>query len=305
MSIGTLDPNRVLCFPITPFDSADRPDLDVYEAHVTSCLAARPGAVFAACGTGEFHALATGEYRGVVERAVRVARGQVPVITGCGGPVGHARACARIAAEAGVDGLLVMPPYLVGAPQEGLVAYVAAVAAEAIDLDVVVYHRDNARFHPDTIERLLHDPRIAGVKDGVGDLATMQRFVLAASRAGRSDAMFFNGTLTAELSQAAYEGIGVHRYSSAVFAMAPDIANAFLTALRNGDTVRRQRLLDAFYEPLVRLRDLSAGFAVSLIKAGVGLTGLPVGSVRPPLVDPTPSQIAQLADLLERGRAVT
>ena len=50
------------------------------------------------------------------------------------------------------------------------------------------------------------------------------------------------------------------------------------------------------------LRDQVPGYAVSLIKAGVRLGGLPVGGVRAPLVDPTPEQEAALADLLARGR---
>jgi 5-dehydro-4-deoxyglucarate dehydratase len=139
------------------------------------------------------------------------------------------------------------------------------------------------------------------VKDGVGDLALMQRFVLAAARAGRDDVRFFNGLLTAEASQAAYRSIGVPLYSSAVFAMAPRIAVAFFDALQAGDEARRRLLLDRFFVPLVRLRDETPGFAVSLIKAGLRIGGVPVGSVRPPLTDPTAEQTDRLRALLETG----
>ncbi|MBP2437632.1 dihydrodipicolinate synthase family protein [Microbacterium amylolyticum] len=54
---------------------------------------------------------------------------------------------------------------LVGAPQEGLIAYVEQIAA-ATDLPLVVYHRANAQFTPSSIARLLQNPQIAGVKDG-------------------------------------------------------------------------------------------------------------------------------------------
>jgi 5-dehydro-4-deoxyglucarate dehydratase len=43
---------------------------------------------------------------------------------------------------------------------------------------------------------------------------------------------------------------------------------------------------------------------VSLIKAGLRLRGLPVGSVRPPLVDPTPEQEVRLGAILESGLAL-
>lgn len=298
----TLDRDRVLFFPVTAFDDDGRVDLDAYATHLSSRLPHRPGGVFAACGTGEFHALGVAEYRDVVACAVEVVQRAVPVITGVGGPLGHALDCARAAADGGADGLLVMPPYLVGAPQQGLVDYVETLATET-DLDLVVYHRNNAQFRPATVETLFANPKIVGVKDGVGDLAIAQQFVLAAERAGRQ-ASFFNGLLTAEVSQAAYDGIGVPYYSSASFAMTPDLATAYLRALRSGDEDVRRRLLGEFYEPLVALRDETPGFAVSIIKAGVRLDGQQVGSVRPPLTDPTSEQTERLATIIERGRAV-
>jgi 5-dehydro-4-deoxyglucarate dehydratase len=290
----------VLFFPVTPFDAADRVDRELLARHVSAGVDAGAVGVFAACGTGEFHALSAEESGVVVAASVAAVAGRVPVLAGTGGPLGHARQVARAAADAGADGLLVMPPYLVGAPQAGLIAYVEAVAA-ASELPLVVYHRANAALTEATVERLVELPQVVGIKDGVGDVALMQRFVLAARRAGRS-LQFFNGLLTAELSQAAYRAIGVPLYSSAVFAAAPDIAMAFYEAYREGDEARQQALLDGFYVPLVRLRDETPGFAVSLVKAGVRLAGLPVGPVRAPLTDPTPEQEARLADLIARGR---
>lgn len=267
---------------------------------MSSGVDAGAAGVFAACGTGEFHALSVGEYRDVVAASVAAVGGRVPVYAGAGGPLGHAREVANAAADAGADGLLVMPPYLVQGPQHGLVAYVEAIAA-ATELPLVVYHRANMQLSEATVDRLVTLPSVDGIKDGVGDIALMQRFVLAAARAGR-DLEFFNGLLTAELSQGAYRAIGVPRYSSAAFAMAPDIAMAFFDAYRDGDHERQRMLLDGFYVPLVRLRDETPGFAVSLIKAGLRLSGIRVGSVRPPLADPTPEQEERLRALLEQGR---
>jgi 5-dehydro-4-deoxyglucarate dehydratase len=290
----------VLFFPVTPFDAHDRVDVALLEEHVADRVAGGAGGVFAACGTGEYHALGLEQIGEVVGAAVRATAGRRPVVAGTGGPIGHAVAAARAAAEAGAEGLLVLPPYLVAAPQEGLLRYIGAVA-DATDLPLVVYHRGSAALTEPTVERLLGNPRVQGLKDGVGDLALMQRFVLAAARAGRDDVRFFNGLLTAEASQAAYRAIGVPLYSSAVFAMAPRIATAFFDALQAGDVVRQRLLLDRFFVPLVRLRDETPGFAVSLIKAGLRIGGVPVGSVRPPLTDPTPEQADRLRALLDAG----
>ncbi|GAA1924952.1 5-dehydro-4-deoxyglucarate dehydratase [Microbacterium aoyamense] len=293
----------ILFFPVTPFDTSGAIDHGLLAHHVVTGVDAGAGGVFPACGTGEYHALSAGEAAAVVRTAVTAVDGRVPVVAGSGGTLGHSIEVARAASDAGADALLVLPPYLVGGPQAGLVAYVEAIAA-ASDLPVVIYHRGTAQYSVDSVRRLAANPKVVGFKDGVGDLATAQLVVRAVAETGRRDFAFFNGLLTAELTQAAYRGIGMPLYSSAAFAMAPEVANAFYRAYVDGDEARRIALLDAFYTPLVALRDETPGFGVSLIKAGLRLGGLPFGGVRAPLVDPTPDQEARLAEILAAGRAL-
>jgi 5-dehydro-4-deoxyglucarate dehydratase len=297
-----------LFFPVTAFAPDGTVDHALTREHIERGIAAGPGGVFPACGTGEFHALSAAESVAVARTAVEAVAGRVPVVAGVGGPVGQAIESARALDAAGVDGLLLLPPYLVGATQAGLEAYVAAVAASvtsaASALPIIVYHRANARFEPETFARLLRtQPNVVGFKDGIGDIALAQQIVLAA-RAVRDDVQFFNGLLTAEASQAAYRAISIPLYSSAVFAMAPDIAHAFYRAYVDLDDERCAELLSEFYFPLVALRDTTPGYAVALIKAGVRLSGLPVGGVRPPLVDPGETHAARLAELLAIGHAL-
>jgi 5-dehydro-4-deoxyglucarate dehydratase len=236
-----------------------------------------------------------------VAKTVSVVDSRVLVVAGTGGQFAHAIECARSAADAGADALLVLPPYLIAGPAEGTADYVEAIT-EASPLPVIVYHRGTAGYTAQSMVRLARNPKVVGFKDGVGDVALAQDIVSAVSASGRDDLQFFNGLLTAELSQGAYRGIGVPLYSSAVFAMAPEIAVAYYRAIEDGDETSRQRLLTGFYFPLAKLRDQTAGFGVSLVKAGLRLSGLDVGSVRPPLVDPSPAQLAELARLLEIGR---
>ncbi|QCO99755.1 5-dehydro-4-deoxyglucarate dehydratase [Arthrobacter sp. 24S4-2] len=290
----------VLFFPVTPFTPEGHVDVDILKEHITSRLPYGPGGVFPACGTGEFHALSIEEVRTVVTAAVEAVAGQIPVVAGAGGPLGHALAAARVAEEAGADALLVLPPYLVTGPTDGLVAYIEAVAA-ASSLPVIVYHRGNAKYTAASMTRLAANPKVIGFKDGLGDVGLAQEIVSAIKATGREDFLLFNGLLTAELTQGAYRGLGIPLYSSAAFAMAPEIAKAYYDAYISGDEDRRHALLEGFYAPLVRLRDQTPGFGVSLIKAGLRLAGLPVGSVRAPLVDPTEEQLVQLKSILAKG----
>lgn len=296
----------VLFFPATPFDAGGNVDEQVLATHLDMGLRAGPGAVFAACGTGEFHALDAAEHEAVVRTAVTQAAGRVPVFAGVGGSVKGATAMARAAKDAGADGLLMLPPYLVQAPQRGLYAYAAAVAG-ATDLPLIAYHRGNSVFEPETAARIAQLPTVIGIKDGLGDLELLTHIMAAVhpGTAGNGKPFqFFNGLPTAELTMPAYRGVGVNLYSSAVFAFAPEIALAFHHALISDDRDRVDELLRGFFVPLTRLRAHVPGYAVSLVKAGIRLRGIDVGGVRPPLVDPTPDDHSELERIIAQGLAL-
>ncbi|WP_242432474.1 5-dehydro-4-deoxyglucarate dehydratase [Streptomyces sp. Root1310] len=296
-------PSGPLFFPVTAYGPDGALDLGTYRAHVRRGVEAGAAAVFAACGTGEFHALVPEEFEACVRAAVTETAGRVPVVAGAGYGTALAVRYARLAESAGADGLLAMPPYLVVAAQEGLLRHYREVAA-ATALPVVVYQRDNAVFTPETVVALARTEGIIGLKDGLGDLDLMQRTVSAVRTEAPGDFLYFNGLPTAEQTQLAYRALGVTLYSSAVFCFAPEIALAFHRALTTGDDTAVHRLLDGFYRPFVELRAQGRGYAVSLVKAGVRLRGLDVGEVRPPLHEPSEDHVKQLAQVIERGYAL-
>ncbi|GAA2563096.1 5-dehydro-4-deoxyglucarate dehydratase [Streptomyces fimbriatus] len=296
-------PSGPLFFPVTAYGADGAVDLDTYRVHVRRGVEAGAAAVFACCGTGEFHALAPEEFERCVAAAVEAAEGRVPVVAGAGYGTALAVRYAHLAERAGADGLLAMPPYLVRAAQEGLLRHYRELAA-ATSLPVIVYQRDNAVLTPDSAVELARTDGIIGLKDGHGDLDLVQRTVSAVRTEAPGDFLYFNGLPTAELTQPAYRGIGITLYSSAVFCFAPEIALACHTAFRTGDEATVHRLLDGFYRPFAELRARGRGYAVSLVKAGVRLRGLDVGEVRPPLHEPAGDHVKQLAQLIERGHAL-
>jgi 5-dehydro-4-deoxyglucarate dehydratase len=293
----------LLFFPVTPFRTGGGIDRSALEQHVRRGVEAGAGAVFVACGTGEFHALNPSEYEEVVSTAVSAVAGSVPVYAGVGGAIATAIDLARSAKTLGVDGLLLLPPYLVQGPLSGLVGYVTEVAA-ATDLPVIVYQRGSAVFTPAAAAEVAVLPTVVGFKDGVGDLVLLADIISAIRQVTHGvPFQFFNGMPTAELSQATYRKIGVELYSSAVFAFSPEIALTYHRASSDGDEETVATLLRDFYQPFGRLRDRVPGYPVSLVKAGVGLRGFDMGGVRPPLVDPTPEDLVELQDLLDKGLA--
>ncbi|WP_406157360.1 5-dehydro-4-deoxyglucarate dehydratase [Streptomyces sp. NBC_00882] len=288
----------VLSFPLTSFHDDGTLDPDGFRTHVAAQIATGPGALFPACGTGEFFSLDEDEYRQVVTIAVEEAGGRLPVVAGVGYGWAQAVRFARIAEEAGADALLVLPHYLVAAPQDGLVAQLEQIAVRT-RLPLIAYQRGQVAYGVDAFRRVAEIPGVIGLKDGHSDLDRLQRLTLAAPEGF----LFFNGASTAEIQARAYTTVGVPAYSSAVHAFAPEIANAFFTALRDGDegdgTVGK--LLRDFYVPLVELRDRVPGYAVSLVKAAARLRGRQVGPVRAPLTDPSAADLADLERLLAYG----
>ncbi|MEV0483246.1 5-dehydro-4-deoxyglucarate dehydratase [Streptomyces sp. NPDC050508] len=286
----------VLSFPLTSFHDDGSLDPDGFRTHVAARIATAPGAVFPACGTGEFFSLDEDEYRTVVTITVEEAAGRVPVVAGVGYGWAQAARFTRIAEEAGADALLVLPHYLVTAPQDGLVAQLEQLATRT-RLPLIAYQRGQVAYGLDAFRRIAQIPGVIGLKDGHSDLDRLQRLTLAAPEGF----LFFNGASTAEIQARAYATVGVPAYSSAVHAFAPEIANAFFAALRDGDDKTVEKLLRDFYVPLVELRDRVPGYAVSLVKAAARLRGHPVGPVRAPLTDPSAADLADLTTLLTTG----
>ncbi|MEV5173294.1 5-dehydro-4-deoxyglucarate dehydratase [Streptomyces flaveolus] len=298
----------VLSFPLTAFHDDGTLDPDGFRTHVAGRLAAGPGAVFPACGTGEFFSLDEDEYRTVVTLAVQEAAGRVPVVAGTGYGWAQAARFARIAEEAGADALLVLPHNLTEAPQDCLAARLEHLAART-RLPLIAYQRGQVAYSVGSLRRVARVPNVIGLKDGHSDLDRLQRLTLAAP----DGFLFFNGAATAEIQARSLTleyaraggdpitAVGVPAYSSAVHAFAPETAGAFFTALQEDDHGTVDKLLRDFYVPFVELRDRAPGYTVFLVKAAARLRGQPVGPVRAPLTDPSPADIADLKALLTAG----
>ena len=117
----------LLSFPVTHFDADDEFDEQAYREHCAWMLSYELTGLFAAGGTGEFFSLTPAEVARVVTAAVAEGGGKIPVLSGCGYGTAIATGIARDAEKAGADGLLLLPPYLVGSSQAGLERHIETV----------------------------------------------------------------------------------------------------------------------------------------------------------------------------------
>ncbi|MCB1420159.1 MAG: 5-dehydro-4-deoxyglucarate dehydratase [Notoacmeibacter sp.] len=286
----------LLSFPVTAFDSEGRFSEDPYRKHIDWLAGFGATVLFAAGGTGEFFSLSPDEIPAIV-KAAKESAGSTPIVSGCGYGTEIATGIARSVEKAGGDGILLLPHYLIDAPQEGLYRHVKAVC-DATGMGVMVYNRDNSILQPDTLKRLCDEcPNLVGFKDGSGDIGLVRE--VTATMGDRLT--YLGGMPTAELFADAYLGAGFTTYSSAVFNFVPALAMEFYRALRAGERARTEQILNDFFYPFMKIRNRKKGYAVSAIKAGVRLVGHAAGPVRPPLVDLDAQEEKMLAELIEKA----
>jgi 5-dehydro-4-deoxyglucarate dehydratase len=289
----------LLSFPVTHFDAEGAFLEEPYRAHCAWMLEHELAGLFAAGGTGEFFSLTPAEVRDVVAAAVAETAGRIPVISGCGYGTAIATGIARDAEAVGADGLLLLPPYLVGAKQEGLFRHIDAVC-KSTGLSVIVYNRDNAIVDDETLARLCDaNANLVGFKDGVGDIELMTRIY-----ARMGDRLTYIGGLpTAETFATPYLTMGVTTYSSAIFNFMPEWALHFYRSVRADDRAEVLKQLRDFVLPYITLRNRGRGYAVSIVKAGMRVIGRDAGPVRSPLTDLSEAEHEELQALVERATA--
>ncbi|WP_417307819.1 5-dehydro-4-deoxyglucarate dehydratase [Devosia sp.] len=286
----------LLSFPITHMTADHQFDETPFRDHLQWILDAGPAGVFSAGGTGEFFSLTPDEVEKVTAVSVEVTNGKVPVISGAGYGTAIATDLAKRAERAGADGILLLPPYLVNASQEGLIAHVEAVC-KSTGLGVIVYNRDNAILNAESVARLCEScPNLVGLKDGVGDIELMVR---TESLVG-DRLVYVGGLPTAETFALPYLTMGVTTYSSALFNFMPVFARGFYNAVRANDLPTIAAGLRDFILPYTAIRNRGRGYAVSIVKAGATIVGRPGGPVRPPLTELDEKSFADLAALVEK-----
>jgi 5-dehydro-4-deoxyglucarate dehydratase len=288
-------PRGLLSFPLTDFDARGVFDSRGSAARIEWLMRYPASAMFSAGGAGEFFSLTPEEYANVLRVAVQTARGKIPVIGAAGYGTATAIAYAQKTEKIGADGLLLLPPYLIEGPQEGLRAHIGAVC-RSTRLPVIVYNRGTCRLQAETLAQLAEDcPNLIAFKDGIGDADTVKTI-----RDLLGDRMLMlNGMPTAEAYAKDLRALGMATYSSAIFNFVPRTAIDFHRAVHDGDDATLQRLTTAFLEPYLRIRKKQPGYAVSIVKAGADIVGHPGGKVRPPLTDLSADERSELAALIE------
>lgn len=242
--------------------------------------------------TGEAPTTSDDEKVEIIKVVKRATGGKLKIIAGAGNnETSHSVEQAKLAANAGADGLLVVTPYYNKPPQAGIEFHFRAMA-DATDVPVMLYDipgRTGVPIEPDTICRLAEHKNIVALKDAKGDVASTSWVIK------RSGIPVYSGD---DILNLPLLSVG---------------AQGFVSVCGHTVGARLREMLDAWFSdnPVRALsihQELLPVFTGTfrtqgaiLTKAALNLLGLPGGKVRLPLVDATAAQIEQLKIDLKSG----
>jgi 5-dehydro-4-deoxyglucarate dehydratase len=239
-------------------------------------------------GTGEIYSLTPAEAIEAVRVSVDATANRMPVVAGVGYSAPLGVEMAKGMAKAGAAALLIMPPYYINAPVEGLFKYYETIAG-SVDIPVSLYSRDWAVFTPDMVNRLADRiPNLSFWKDGQGDTRKYQRIMGAVG-----DRLAWIGGIGDDCA-GGYFGIGVQAYTSSISNVAPRLSLAIADAGMKREIEKLAAILKKYVHPLYAFRDRTRGYEVTAMKKMMELMGKPGGPSRPPLVEVKPEEIAEI-----------
>ncbi len=245
------------------------------------------------CGTtGESPTLTHEEHLRVVEIAVELAKGRVPVLAGAGGyNTAEVIALARELAAIGADGILSVTPYYNKPTQEGLFQHYKAIA-EAVALPIVVYSvqgRTGVNVEPATVRRLAAIENIVGIKEASGNISQMAAILNAVP----DDFIVLSGDDAITLPIISLGGRGV---ISVVSNEIPGDMSR-LTRLALGGDFEAARQIHRRVHPLMEVNFVESNPIP--VKAAMAQMGLLEAVWRLPLVAPKAENEARICAVLE------
>jgi dihydrodipicolinate synthase/N-acetylneuraminate lyase len=165
---------------ITPLRDAGEVDVDALKRLCEIQIQSGIQTLFVLGTTGEFYGLTPQQRRAVIETTVETARGRVPVIVGISGDSTTSTLSALdVARQGGVSAYVVSTPYFLSYAQAELLDYFREIA-DAVGEAVILYNYPGRYGHVievDTIETLVKEGRVFGIKDTAGDLEYMFRLL--------------------------------------------------------------------------------------------------------------------------------
>lgn len=254
---------------VTPFDEQNRVDYAALERLVEFHVAAGTDGLVIAGTTGESATLEKREHAELIQRAVEIVAGRLPVIAGTGSNATQQTIELSLeAARAAIDAYLMVVPYYNKPVQEGIFRHFTAIAA-AVSKPIMLYNvpgRTVADMQPETVARLATNPRIFGIKEATGDMERLRRIRAQVPE----DFRLYSGD---DFTAREFIELGGHGVVTVTGNVAPQLMAEMCRAQQGGDT-ERAKVIDARLQPLHTALFLESNpIPVKWVAAEMGLIG--------------------------------
>ncbi|GAB2563090.1 4-hydroxy-tetrahydrodipicolinate synthase [Gracilibacillus alcaliphilus] len=283
---------RLLTAMVTPFDQDNQIDYEITTQLVEHLLSNGTDGLIVAGTTGESPTLSHDEKLALFEHVLKVVDGRVPIIAGTGNNnTQESVALTKEAEQLGVDGVLIVAPYYNKPNQEGLIQHFSTIA-HATKLPVMLYNipsRAVVKLNVETVVALSQVENIVSVKDSTGDLDALASIIEQTP----DDFTVYSGDDSLTLPIQSIGGAGVVSVSSHV------IGNQMKEMMLLFEKGKVKEAAKLHRQLLPIMRALFMAPSPSPVKSALQHQGIPVGSVRLPLVPLSPFEEQNLFRVLD------
>ncbi|WP_110992593.1 dihydrodipicolinate synthase family protein [Pseudomonas sichuanensis] len=284
----------IIGYTITPFShDGEQLDLPALGQSIDRLIDGGVQVIAPLGSTGEGAYLSDSEWQQVAQYSLERIGKRVPSIVSVSDltTAGAVRR-ARFAQQHGADAVMVLPAAYWKLSEAEILQHYRAIGA-AIDIPIMLYNNPATSGTDMPVELILRIVRevdnVTMVKESTGDIQRMHKLQLL----GEGQVPFYNGCnpLALEAFVAGAKG-----WCTAAANLIPALNQQLYQAVLAGDLAQAQAL---FYRQLPLLDFILKGGLPATIKAGLGMTGLPVGEPRRPVFGLGEKDRARLLTLLD------
>ncbi|MCZ8534019.1 4-hydroxy-tetrahydrodipicolinate synthase [Psychrobacillus psychrodurans] len=282
---------QILTAMVTPFDHNEEIDYPATRNLIDYLIANGTEGLVISGTTGESPTLTEEEKVKLFKFTVEVVNGRVPVIAGTGSYNTKASIdLTRQAADAGVDGIMLVVPYYSKPSQEGLYQHFQAIAA-VTSLPIMLYNipgRSVVNMSVDTVVKLSAIPNIVAIKEAGGNLDTMAEIIQNTPE----NFSLYSGDDGLTIPVLSIGGAGVISVASHV------IGNEMQKMIEKFNSGNVREAAKDHRSLLPIMKALFAAPNPTPVKSALNLKGIPVGGVRLPMIPLNKEELNSLQEVL-------
>ena len=279
---------------ITPFRNGEV-DYDAYAGLVEFQIEKGSHGILVNGTTSEPSTLTIEERNRVVDVAIEINRGRLPIVAATGSQsLAETKALTDHAVEAAADALLIVTPYYICPPQRGLIEYYLEVT-QGVDIPWMIYHipgRAAVSVTLDTVKELKEkSTTFVGMKHAVNDLGFVSECIDAIS-----DYLVFVGLEELSFPELAIGAVGL---MNAVGNLRPDLLADMCQAVWDNDLQRGRELHQQLLEVNQAVFYDTNPIPIKYMMKRLGI--IPENEHRLPMAPATPELEKRLDGVLERA----